>query len=92
MKSTARISSFNVERGFGFVTEPSNARSWFHVTSCQNFIPQVNQIVEFDATANAKGRTAINLVLIDSSAVVSVDDPVQMLLAAIKNAKVGSQS
>lgn len=86
-KRTARISNFNAERGFGFLVEPDNSRYFFHVSNCENFIPQINMIVEFEPGVNAKGKAAYHISLVDSSAVGSIANPVQTLLDAIKGAR-----
>ena len=83
---TGRVSRFDAERGFGFLITADNQRHFFHVLSCEGFVPQINMIVEFQIGPGRRGPAATCIRLLDDSLVAPpVVDAVQMLLEAIKN-------
>lgn len=60
----ARISKYDVDKGFGFLVEADNTRHFFHITSCQGFVPQLEMMVTFEIGQGRRGPAAINIKLV----------------------------
>lgn len=62
----ARISKYDVERGYGFLIEADGNRHFFHITSCNGFIPRPDMMVTFEIGVGRKGPAAVNIALIQA--------------------------
>lgn len=64
MRVNGKIKTYNNSKGFGFIRDENGEDRFFHITDVQSDKePQVQQLVEFRPSNNAKGLSAVGIQL-----------------------------
>ena len=56
-----KVKFFNVDKGFGFISQDAGDDIFFHVTELQSGTANKGDAVEYDITEGRKGLCAVNI-------------------------------